>query len=525
MERRDFLKTIGCGTAALLAGCATDPKEAARKAARARMKEAQGRPNILWLISEDTSPDLACYGHPLVKTPNLDKLASEGARYANAFVTGPVCSASRSAIMTGMYQTSIDAHNHRSHRDDGHLLPPPAMLITEYFRRAGYFRCNCAGLNYKQEGKTDWNFMYMTRPFDGTDWSQRQPNQPFFAQMNFSFTHREFKRDKRNPIDPDKVELPPYYPDHPIARRDWADYLESVQLLDTQIGSALRWLEKEGMAENTIVLYFGDHGRPHVRGKQWLYDEGIRIPVIMRWPGHIQPGTVVEDFISAIDFAPTCLQATGAGVSPHLQGHSFLGPRKKTQDDTVAAEASSPLQGRSSLDAGKKTQDYVFAARDRCDGTVDRIRCVRSKRYKYIRNYYPDRPYTQFNAYKKLQYPMLTLTQVLHKQGKLTPEQAQFLAPTRPEEELYDLQSDPHELHNLAQERKLRNVLREHSRKLDEWIKATEDRGEKPEDPKVVAYWQENMMESYRQQMTQRGLSPDVSDEEYLKWWEKRLLG
>jgi len=500
MERRDFLKMVGCGTAALLAGCTTSRKQAAPNAAHARMLRAKGRPNILWLISEDTSPDLACYGNTLVKTPNLDKLASEGARYTSAFVTGPVCSASRSAIMTGMYQTSIGAHHHRSHRDDGYLLPHPVMLITEYFRRAGYFRCNCAGLNYKQEGKTDWNFMYMTRPFDGTDWSQRQPNQPFFAQINFSYTHRDFKRDKKNPIDPDKVTLPPYYPDHPIARRDWADYLESIQLLDTQVGVALQWLEKEGVADNTIVLYFGDHGRPHVRGKQWLYDEGIRIPVIVRWPGHIKPGTVVDDFISAVDFAPTCLQAAGVEPPPHLQGHNFLG-------------------------SGARKHDYIFAARDRCDGTVDRIRCVRSKRYKYIRNYYPERPYTQFNAYKKLQYPVLTLMQVLNKEGKLTPEQAQFMAPTRPKEELYDLRNDPHELHNLAEDRKLRGVLRQHSRELDDWIKTTGDRGEQPEDPKAVAYWQDDMAKSFVQQMEKRGLSPRVSDEEYLKWWEKKLLG
>ena len=500
MERRDFLKTVGCGTAALLAGCATDRKRAARNAARARIAQAQNRPNILWLISEDTSPDLGCYGNTLVKTPNLDKLAGEGARYTNAFVTGPVCSASRSALMTGMYQTSIGAHNHRSHRNDGHVLPNPVLLITEYFRRAGYFRCNCAGLNYKQEGKTDWNFMYMTRPFDGTDWSQRPPRQPFFAQINFSLTHRDFRRDKKNPIDPNTVTLPPYYPDHPIARRDWADYLESIQLLDTEIGVTLQWLQKEDAAENTIVMYFGDHGRPHVRGKQWLYDEGIRIPVIIRWPGHIKPGTVVDDLISAIDFAPTFLQAAGLESPAYLQGSSFLGPNKRTHD-------------------------YVFAARDRCDETVDRIRCVRSKRYKYIRNYYPERPYTQGNAYKKLQYPVLTLMQVLNSQGKLTPEQAQFMAPTRPKEELYDLQNDPHELHNLAEERKLRGVLREHSRKLDAWVNTTRDQGEQPEDPKVIAYWQNDATQSYRQQMGHRGLSPDISDEEYLKWWEKKLLG
>jgi len=501
MRRRDFLKTVGCGTAAaLLSGCATDPRRAARQAARTEMLKAQNRPNILWLISEDTSPDLACYGNSLVKTPNLDRLAGEGAKYTNAFVTGPVSSTSRSAVMTGIYQTSIGAHQDPSHRSDNHILPHPVMPITEHFRRGGYFRCNCAGLNYKQEGKTDWNFMYMTRPFDGTDWSQCPAGQRFFAQINFSLTHRDFRRDKRHPIDPDKVTLPPCYPDHPLARRDWADYLESIQLLDTEIGVVLQWLAKEGLAENTLVMYFSDHGRPHVRGKQWLYEEGIRIPVLIRWPGRIQPGTVVDDFISAIDFAPTFLEAAGIASPKYMQGRNFLDPKSKAPGT-------------------------IFAARDRCDGTVDRIRCVRSKRYKYIRNYYPEQPYTQFNAYKKLQYPVLTLMQVLNKEGKLTPEQAQFMAPTRPKEELYDLQKDPHELHNLAEDRKFRGVLREHSRQLDAWIKATGDQGEQPEDAKVVAYWQNDMAESFAKQMKQRGLAPDISDEEYLKWWEKKLLG
>jgi N-sulfoglucosamine sulfohydrolase len=502
MKRRDFLKAVGCGTAAaLVSGCsAADRRHAAQKAARERLLKAQNRTNILWLISEDTSPDLACYGHSLVKTPNLDRLASEGARYTNAFVTGPVSSTSRSAIMTGMYQTSIGAHQDPSHRSDTHVLPNPVMPITEHFRRGGYFRCNCAGLNYKQEGKTDWNFMYMTRPFDGTDWSECPQGQPFFAQINFSLAQRNFRRDKRHPIDPDQVTLPPCYPDHPLTRRDWADYLESIQLLDTEIGVVLQWLAKEGRADNTIVVYFSDNGRPHVRGKQWLYDEGIRIPLIVRWPGHIQPGTVVEDLISAIDFAPTFLAAAGLAPPPYLQGRNFLDPK------------------------GKRPE-YVFAARDRCDGTVDRIRCVRSKQYKYIRNYYTQRPYTQFNADKKLQYPMLTLMKVLHDQTRLTPEQDQFMASIRPREELYDLQKDPDELHNLADDRKLRGVLRKHSRKLDGWIRSTKDQGEKPEDPQIVAYWQDEMMKSYMLEMKRRNLAPDIPDEEYLKWWEKRLLG
>jgi len=402
--------------------------------------------------------------------------------------------------MTGMYQTTIGAHDHRSHRSDAYRLPPPVTVITDLFRRAGYFPCNCAGLTYKKPGKTDWNFMPNVKAFDGTDWSQRRPGQPFFAQMNFSMTHRDFQRDKNNPIDPATVELPPYYPDHPVVRRDWADYLESMQVLDSQIGVALQWLEKEGAAENTIVMYFGDNGQPHVRGKQWLYEGGIHVPMIVRWTGHITPGTVVEDLVSSLDFAPTFLSMVGIEPPGHLQGHVVLGP-------------------------SKRTRKYIIAARDRCDGTVDRIRCVRSQNYKYIRNYYPDQPYTQFNAYKKLQYPALTVMQVLHKQGRLTADQAKFMAASRPKEELYDLQNDPHELRNLAEDHQFQGILREHRRKLDEWIKATVDQGQTPEDPEALAYWQDDMMTSYKQQMEQRGLSPDISDEDYLKWWEQRLLG
>jgi len=494
MKRRDFLKGVGCGVAAGMLGGCNSAETTGKQAADAP------RPNILWLISEDTSPDLACYGNPLVKTPNLDKLARDGALFRNAFATAPVCSAVRSGFMTGMYQTSIGAHQHRSHRGDHYTLPDPVEVITQYFRRAGYFTCNCAGLTYKKLGKTDWNFTPKGNAFEGTDWSGRKPNQPFFAQMNFSLTHRTFKRDERHPIDPDTVELPPYYPDHPITRRDWANYLESLQLLDTQIGVALTWLEKEGLADNTIVVYFGDHGRPHVRGKQWLYEGGIHIPLIVRWPGHIEPGTVVDDLVSTVDFAPTFLSLAGIKPPKHLQGHSFLGRKPKQRA-------------------------CIFAARDRCDETADRIRCVRSRRYKYIRNYHPDRPYTQFNAYKKLQYPVLTLMQVLHQQGRLTPEQARFMAPTRPAEELYDLEHDPFEVHNVADDPEYKRVLKDHRRKLDEWVKATKDQGETPEDPNVVAHWQDHMAEHFEENMKKRGLSPDISDEDYLKWWEKELLG
>jgi len=507
MNRRRFLQTCGAGLAAVASNCggaadrAANPGDGDLGQPR-RASSGPGlssRPNILWLIAEDLSPDLACYGNRVVHTPNLDRLAGQGIRYSQAFITGPVCSAARSGLMTGMYQTTIGAHNHRSHRGDGYRLPAPVELITQYFRRAGYFTSNAAGLNFNRRGKTDWNFDPGCVPFDGTDWRQRKPGQPFFAQVNFSLTHRVFKRDKERPIDPAKVQIPPYYPDHPITRRDWADYLESLQILDRQVGQVLDRLDEDGLADNTIVFFFGDHGRCHVRGKQWLYEGGIRIPLLVRWPGRIAAGQVRDDLVSSIDFAATCLHLAQIDVPGHMQGQPFLGP-------------------------GAVKRDCIFAARDRCDETDDRIRCVRTGRYKYIRNFHPELPYLQFNAYKKRQYPVLTLMEVLYKQGKLTPAQSAFMASHRPPEELYDLESDPYEIHNLAADPKHRKMLEQLRQRLDRWILETDDKGRIPESAEVRDYWDREAGRRYARAMKARGLSPDISDEAYLAWWAKQLL-
>jgi N-sulfoglucosamine sulfohydrolase len=490
MRRRDFLKTVGCGAAAL----AADRWGRAARGAPHPKKQ----PNILWLISASTSPDLGCYGNKQIRTPNLDRFAGEGALFTHAFATAPVGSPSRSAFMTGMYQTSIGAQNHRSHRDDGYKLPEPAQVITEYFRHAGYFTCNCDGLSYKKPGNTDWNFTTVKLPFDGTDWSQRKPGQPFFAQVNFSLTGRPFEHDKRSPIDPYTVTVPDIYPDHAVARQDWADYLESLQVLDAQIGTVLAWLDEEQLAPDTIVVYSADAGRPHVRCEQWLYDGGIHIPLMIRWPGRIERGSVFDGLVSAVDLAPTLLSLADMPIPKHLQGHIFIGPRRQTRK-------------------------YVFAARDRCDETIDRVRCVRSERYKYIRNDFPDKPYTQFNGYQKLECPTLTLLRVLQKRGALTRHQALFLAPAKPKEEFYDLAQDPRELVNLAEDRAYKGARDEHRRKLDEWIKTTADQGQKPEPPAAVAHWQEQAAVSFIQTMEQRDLPTNITDEDYLKWWEERL--
>ncbi len=234
--------------------------------------------------------------------------------------------------MTGMYQTTIDAQNHRSHRSDGRRLPAGVAVVTEYFRRAGYFTANVrtAAPGVTGTGKTDFNFQ-VDQPFDGTDWNQRREGQPFFAQVNFQETHRAFPKVTENKVDPAKVKLPPYYPDHPTARADWAMYLDAANQLDRKIGAVLKRLEDEGLSQSTIVFFFGDNGQCHVRGKQWLYEGGIHVPLLIRVPERfraagVQPGSVRDDLVSAIDFAPTCMALAGIALPEKMEGRSFLGP-------------------------------------------------------------------------------------------------------------------------------------------------------------------------------------------------------
>ena len=434
---------------------------------------AADRPNILWIIAEDFGPELACYGTSQVTSPNLDRLAAEGVRYTHAYSTAPVCSASRSAFMTGMYQTTIGAHNHRSHRDDGYALPDGVHVFTHWMRDAGYFTANIrqlpASFGFKGTGKTDWNFTVTEKPFDSDNWADLKSHQPFYAQINFQETHRKFHAPAI--ADPANVVVPPYYPDHPVTRQDWAQYLDAASELDRKIGLILDQLAADGLAENTVVVFFGDHGQAHVRGKQFCYEEGLHIPLIIRWPAafpvpaHFNPGMVDDRFIEAIDLAPTMISLAGAPKPAGMQGRIFLG------------------------DNAEPDRAYAFGARDRCDETVFRLRTVRDARYRYIRNFTPDRPFLQDNAYKQRSYPVWNLLKELHAAGKLTPEQEFLCQPTMPPEELYDLKADPHEVHNLAKSaspehqqalQRLRGVL-------ETWIEETDDQGRFPEPPEVAA--------------------------------------
>jgi arylsulfatase A-like enzyme len=436
----------------------------------AQAADKSARPNVLWLIAEDLGPHLGYYGTKEVWTPNLDKIAADGVRYTRCFTTAPVCSPSRSAFMTGMYQTTIGAHNHRSHRDDGYHLPDGVRVLTDWFRDAGYYTANVRELprelGFRGVGKTDWNFTYDGKPFDSDRWADLQGHQPFFAQINFQETHRAFKAPKR--ADPVKVDIPPYYPAHPVTRADWAAYLDAATELDRKVGLVLKQLEADGLADNTIVLFFGDNGQAHVRGKQFCYDSGLIVPLLIRWPKqfpvpkHFKPGTADDRLIDAIDFAPTMLTLCGAKKPAKMEGRVFLG------------------------DAVDAPRQYSFGARDRCDETVFRFRTVRDARYRYIRNFTPDRPFLQANQYKETQYPVWNLLKELHAAGKLTPVQDALCAPTMPEEELYDLDNDPYEIENLVKSRDHQDVLKRLRDALARWLEDTKDQGAKPESAELI---------------------------------------
>jgi len=459
-------------------------------------KEDNSKPNILWIIADDLGADLRCFGTPLVKTPNLDKLASEGILYSNLFTVTAVCSPSRSSLITGMYPTSIDCHQHRTRYKDS--LPAGVLPITEYFRKAGYFISNGAVADKNRPGKQDYNFIVPEDMYDGTNWTQRKPGQPFFAQIQISGPHREFRRDPSNPVHADSIVLPPYYPDHPLARQDWALYLENIQLVDHQVGEILKRLDQDGLSDSTIVFFFGDQGRPHVRAKQFLYDGGIHTPLLIRIPFHQKPGSIDNRLISNVDIPVTSLRLANIELPDHLQGIDFLA------EDAYERGA-------------------VFSMRDRRDETVDRIRSVRTHQYKYIRNFYPERPYTQFNAYKKHQYPVLTLMEVMYDKGELNSVQAKFMSPTRSSEELYDIVSDPFEINNLAENSDYREILRELRRRLDDWL-STYDLGTYPEDSLEISYWESFMKQNFAERMKSRGLDTTISNEDFLKYWTEYLI-
>ena len=428
------------------------------------------RPNILWIIVDDMSANFSSYGETLIETPHLDRLASDGVRFTNAYVTAPVCSPNRSAFITGMYQTSIGAHHHRSGR--GRLkihLPDGVRPVPELFQEAEYYTAITGWPNKDRAalGKTDYNFEWDRAMYDGPDWSRRKPGQPFFAQIHLpGGKHRGNSRESFRAVsarvekllgsktDPAEVRLPPYYPNDPVLLEDWAAYLDSVRLTDKFVGDIIERLKEEGDYDNTVVVFMTDHGISHARGKQFLYDEGLHVPLVIAGPS-IEPGQVRDDLVEHIDIAALSLALAGIEIPQSMQARDIL-----------------------SKDYKKRTA--IFAARDRCDETVDYIRGLRTARYKYIRNFLPARPHLQPNRYKDNKDIVKALRKA-HAAGTLNKTQELLFAPTRAAEELYDLTADPFELRNLAAEPKHQAQLEKLRKRLDEWMKRTNDHGAETE--------------------------------------------
>ncbi|MEX2212608.1 MAG: sulfatase [Phycisphaeraceae bacterium] len=429
---------------------------------------AKARPNIVWIFVDDMSANFGCYGEKTIKTPVVDQLAADGSRFSHAYVTAPVCSANRSALITGMYQTTIGAHHHRSGRGKEKIhLPQGVVPVPVLFQKAGYFTTitswPISAKNAKARGKTDYNFQWDAKMYDHGDWRARAKGQPFFTQIQLPGGKlRGGGRMNPNIIQklgsatsPDDVTLAPYYPRDPVLLGDWAAYLDSCRETDRVVGEILDRLKEDGLLDTTYVFFMTDHGISHARGKQFLYDEGMHVPFIIKGPG-IAKGAVRSDLVEHIDMTATSLALAGI-------------------------EIPSWMQGRDILAKDYKERDAVFAARDRCDETVEGIRAVRTQEYKYIRNFYPDRPMLQPNNYKDNK-PILITLRKLHDAGKLTALQDKLLfAPTRAHEELYDLKADPFELNNLAGDPAHRDTLLKLRARLDEWMKKTDDKGRLPE--------------------------------------------
>ena len=470
----------------------------------------QNRPNILGLVVEDQSKHYGFNGEGLVHTPVLDGLAKNGVRFTNASVTAPVCSTARSALITGMYQTSIGAHHHRSGRGDLKIQKPEHIkLIPELFKEAGYFTClgssgHAAGIaSGKQKnrfGKSDYNFEWDPKVFDAPEWSDRKQGQPFFAKICLSGgkARSQARSSKGIPhVNSADVKLPPYYPKHPVVLEDWAAYLDTFNLMDLQVGQIIDRLKKEGEFENTVIFFITDHGVSHARGKQFCYDEGMMIPFFVHAPSRVQAGTVRKEPVLHIDLAATSLYFAGIEIPKYMEARTLFGP-----------------------DAVKRK--FAVSARDRCDETYDRIRAVRTSRYKYIRNGYPNRPQLQPCAYKDNKDTYVAIRDWGEK-GKLSDlQQNLLLSPKRAKEELYDLKNDPWELTNLAVESKHFKALQKMRKTLDQWIIETKDRGQGVESMKMY----DSDMQLYLDGLAKRGGGDRLEEIKanialMKKWWKE----
>lgn len=427
------------------------------------------RPNVLWLTAEDFSPNLGCYGDAYARTPNLDLLAQAGIRYTHAFATAPVCSPARSCLITGMYASSLGTQRLRSQFP----VPENVRGFSAWLRDAGYYCSNNVKTDYNLRGEQAFIAEAWDESSASADWTKRRPGQPFFAVFNFMTTHQsrtsvwpheQFEREIGAQLSPDErhdpaaADLPPYYPDTAEARRAWARYHDCVTRMDQQVGELLQRLKADGLDDETIVFFYGDHGMGMPRGKRLLHDSGMRVPLIIRFPekwrqlAPAAPGTASDRLVSFVDFAPSVLSVCGVPVPAHMQGSSFLGPA-----------AGAPRR-------------FVYGARDRVDEVFDLSRSVRDHRWLYIRNFMPHlswMPPERFSDASTFRQELKKLAAA----GQLNANQLTYAAPRRALEELYDTSADPHQLRNLAARLEYHPTLETLRGELRNWLMESRDAG------------------------------------------------
>lgn len=428
------------------------PAAATVPPARSR-EEAARLPNILWISCEDISPNLGCYGDGYASTPNLDRLAEEGVRFTQAFTPSGVCAVNRTGIITGMYPVAYGGQHMRTVIP----FPPEVRCFPEYLRQAGYFCTNKSKTDY--QSKPDLRKVWDRQGAKHGDWRDRKPGQPFFSVINLTITHESQIRHGegthaalRQNLRPSQIHnptiaakyLPPIYPNTPETRKDWAWYHDNISEMDRQAGEILQRLADDGLADNTVVIFWSDHGRGLPRGKRWIYDSGVHIPMIVRWPGRLKAGAVNDELISTQDLPPTVLALAGLPQKDYMHGRIFLGGKKQPEPE------------------------MLFFHRDRMDEALEFMRAARDKQFKYIRNFEPERSYAQHIDYMD-KMPTIVDMRRLHQEGKLNPVQSLWFRSRKPMEELYDIIADPHETNNLAALPEYRETLKRMRGALEAW--------------------------------------------------------
>jgi arylsulfatase A-like enzyme len=418
----------------------------------------KGKPNVLWIFIEDASCHISCYGETAIQTPNIDALAAEGVRFENAFVTAPVCSPSRSSLVTGMYQTTSGFHNHRSQVNVGkgggntdyyesYNMPREIPLASKLFEKAGYYTSNEKITG--EIGKQDYNFV-AKNIYSGTSWKESPKGTPFFSQIQL-----KGGKNRKTTANTENFKLPPYYFEDEIMREDWKKYLGSWLDTDQDLKQIVSDLKAAGVYDNTLIFFLTDHGVSHLRGKQFVYDEGVKVPLIVKFPNNEKKATVRKDLVLQIDLLPSSLAFAGISIPTNIQGTDIFADKYKKKE-------------------------YAFSSRDRCDETTEIIRTVRTQKYRYIRNFLSYRPHAQRNQYKDGKEISKHMRE-LYNDGKLNELQSRFYQSTRPVEELYDVVNDPYQINNLATNPKHTKTLDNLRSVLYNWMGETNDQGLIPE--------------------------------------------